>query len=264
MKAIGRENTWFKFKGIRNDTLGVRMLSMPTRPHPARKGKIIDVPGTDGELWKDYGGYKRILVSIRLITEDNANIDAVNNWLSGEGDLIFGDEPNRAYHARITKEFSRSNRSQRLRGQEFTVMFDCDPYRYSANPDADRFGHLPDPEGSQLIPIYFNADNPGTENALPLIMVQGEGTCYIDIIPSTGDILANNGMRISLDDLDPGDPVYIDCAAKIAYKGSENKPTSIYTHKMHGEWPHIPPGGCIVRISEGITAIDVSPRWRWL
>ena len=263
MRAIGRENIWFKFKGIRNDDLGVRMLSMPTRPHPARKGKIIDVPGTDGELWQDYGGYKRILVSIRLITEDNANIDAVNDWLSGEGDLIFGDEPDRAYHARITKEFSRSNRSQRLRGQEFTVAFDCEPYRYESNPSKDGYSENVNP--GFLIPLAFDVYNPGTDIAYPLIMIEGEGTCTIQVGPQSSDGMSQLNMQIiTVEDLEPGVPVYLDCAARIAYKGEENKPMYMYNHKTSGDWLYFPTGKSVVQRSENVTAIEITPRWRWL
>ena len=127
MRAIGTENAWFSFKGIRNDApeLDVRMIAPPTRPHPARKGELVDVPGVNGKLFQDEGVYDRILVTLPCATTDNSNIDEISAWLSGEGDLIFGDEPDRVYHARITKEFSRSNRMPRLRGQSFNLTFDC-------------------------------------------------------------------------------------------------------------------------------------------
>ena len=51
MRPVGKENAWFSFKGIRNTEYDVRMISMPTRPHPARKGNLIDIPGTNGKLF---------------------------------------------------------------------------------------------------------------------------------------------------------------------------------------------------------------------
>lgn len=262
MKAIGRENTWFKFKGIRNDALGVRMLSMPTRPHPARKGKVISIPGTDGELWQDEGGYKRIIIPIRLITESNENIDAVNAWLSGEGDLIFGDEPDRAYHARITKEFSRSNRSQRLRGQEFTVSFDCEPFRYSANPEADKVGYDPYVDIGIEKPSMIFVNNPGTLISLPLIKITGSGS--FSVVVGASPEIWTSGIFLQLKDVDPLIPVYIDCEAKIAYTGMEGYPDALFTGKITGDWPYIPQGESVIRVADAVSAIEVQPRWRWL
>ena len=124
MKAIGSENIWFEFAGHKNTEYGVMMLSMPTRPHPARRGELKSVPGRNGKLFLDQNAYDQIVVSVRAIAV-NGNMDAVNGWLTGSGDLRFGDDPNRAYKATVTKEFSTANRSNRLVGREFTVSFDC-------------------------------------------------------------------------------------------------------------------------------------------
>ena len=53
MRAVGTQNAWFQFRGIKNTEMNVQMLSMPTRPHPARKGELIDVPARDGKLFID-------------------------------------------------------------------------------------------------------------------------------------------------------------------------------------------------------------------
>lgn len=260
MKAIGRENIWFAFKNIRNDTLKVRMLSMPTRPHPARKGKVVDIPGAD-DLWQDGGGYKRIIVPIRLITEDNANIDDVNAWLSGEGWLVFGDEPARAYRARITKEFSRSNRSQRLRGQEFTVSFDCEPYRYSADPT---FESITLRKVSNALSSSTEVVNTGTLESLPLLKVSGgsEGTVRIGVPPTD----LNGGVELAFTGLEPGKPVYVNCAAKLAYtgEGTVEDPYVLANHLVSGDWPQIPTGSTYAIISGDIDELKITPNWRWL
>lgn len=246
MKAIGTENAWFSFKGIRNDAvnLDVRMLAPPTRPHPARKGNLTDVPGRDGKLFQDENAYDRILVSLPCATTDNSNIDAINAWLTGEGDLIFGDEPNRAYHARITKEFSRSNRAPRLRGQSFTPTFDCEPYRYSAIPAADIDTY---DSGDQII-------NPGTVASAPLIQVLGNGNGTLMI----------GGNTLIFDNLSSS--ITVDCDAKIAYTGgsSASNPMVLATQKVTGEWPMIEPGTNYVAFTGGITSVVITPRWRWI
>lgn len=244
MRAIGTQNAWFSFKGIRNDSLDVRMVSMPTRPHPARKGELINVPGADGKLFIDEGVYDRILVTLKVIAADNANIDEISAWLSGEGNLIFGDEPERAYRARITKEYSRTNVNPRLRGQTFTVSFDCEPYRYEANPAG---------------PILISESpgeitNPGTVPSAPLIRVNCTGA---------GSLMIGNATML-VNDI--GEYVMIDCDAKIAYSGEGTAADPMYlaTQKVTGEWLAIAPGKQFVSFTGDIKSVEILPRWRWL
>lgn len=246
MKTVGAANAWFSFAGRKNTDadLDVRMISMPTRPHPARKGKLTDVPGVNGKLFQDEKAYDRILVTVRVVAPDNDNIDNVNAWLDGEGNLIFGDEPERAYHARITKEFSRSNRMPRLRGQEFTITFDCEPFRYNANAaiDSER---------------YYSGEtitNPGTVASAPLLLVNGNGDGTLMIGSNT---LIFNDLKYY---------VYVDCESKIAYTGgsSATDPMMLATQHVTGEWPEIQPGDSQVSFTGGITSVIITPRWRWL
>ena len=274
MRAVGTENAWFSFNGLRNDdeTLGVKMLSMPTRPHPARKGKLVDIPGAHGKLFQDEGVYDRILVSLRCIAPDNDNIDAVNAWLSGSGELIFGDEPNRAYHARITKEFSRSNRNPRLRGQEFTVTFDCEPFRYRAKDtekDEDTVYIVETNEGTvisqkknnETIPL-IGIDNPGTVASAPMIIIDNTNNHAANLNLSIGrysmtvNITGNTKMRI-------------DCDAKIAFTGEDTaaSPLVLATQHIFGDWIVIEPDfNTVLYTGDGIRGVNITiePRWRWL
>lgn len=263
MKAIGKENIWFSFNGISNDSMGVHMLSMPTRPHPARKGKVIDIPGTDGDLWQDYGGYKRIIIPIRLITQDNANIDDVNAWLSDEGDLIFGDEPNRAYHARISKEFSRSNRSPRLRGQEFTVSFDCEPHRYEADAGANVLEAVN--EAWRNTPTSMFYEDGGTVESLPLIKVENtNGGCWIEVF--------DRQLQVNYSE----NPIFIDCAAKYAYSVFDGAKQSAAKY-VSGDWLKLPAKAGSIAVTafnndsdsdngtgSNTATVTVTPRYRWL
>lgn len=243
MKALNERDVWFSFNGIKNTEMGVRILSMPTRPHPKRKGQYVDIPGR-GPVWQDEGSYEKISVPVHCIAPDDENIDSVNAWLRGEGDLIFGDEPNRAYHARVIEEFQRSNRSQHLRGQEFTVSFDCEPLRVEANPS----GNI------TISTSGTNITNPGTEAAAPLILVNGTGDGTLMI----------GGNTLIFNDLNGH--IYVDCDAKIAYTGgtSPDDPMLLANHLVTGEWPEIKPGTDFVTFTGGIKSVVITPRWRWL
>lgn len=246
MRAVGKENAWFKFRGVKNTDMNVQMLSMPIRPHPARKGELIDVPARDGKLFIDEYTYDRILVTLQCVAIDNDNIDAISAWLSGDGDLVFGDEPDRAYKARITKEFSRANKMPRLRGQEFTLVFDCEPFRYESIPS----------EPIVIARTGTIITNPGTLESLPLIQINGSGSQTLMIGSST----------MLFDGLENEKPMYVDCDAKIVYTGTASGPSPMVlaTQNATGDWMIIEPGQQIVAFTDGITSVTITPRWRWL
>ena len=245
MKAVGTKNVWFSFAGRRNtdEDLRVEMVGMPTRPHPAEKGTQVSIPGASGKLWQSENAYDRISVSVPCVS-DNENIDAINAWLTGEGDLVFGDEPNRAYHARVIKEFSRTNRVPRLRGQAFTIPFECEPYRYEANPVQD----------IRITASETSITNPGNIAAAPLLRINGDGDGTLMI----------GGKTLILDDVDGY--IYVDCEAKIVYRGEGTaaSPMVLATQHVTGEWPLIKPGKDYVSFTGGVSSVIITPRWRWI
>lgn len=243
MKQIPIGNRWFSFKGIRNTEMKVEMLSMPVRPLPAAQGELKSVPGMNGKLWIPENAYDRINVNFNIFTADDADMDAVCAWLSGEGDLIFGDEPNRAYHARITKQFNRSHQNARFYNQNMTPIFDCEPFRYEAEPTAPM---AITQSGTAII-------NPGTVEAAPLIKVEGsgEGTLMIGSATMLFDAMT--------------EPIYVDCDAKMAYtgEGTTLSPRVLATQHVTGEWITIATGSSFVSFTGGITKVTITPRWRW-
>lgn len=244
MKHIAESAAWFSFNGHRSTAFGVRLLSMPTRHHPGRKGEFVEIPGRNGALFQDEGAYAQISIPVHCILPDDSNIDAVSLWLSGNGDLVFGDEPERAYHAQVAEDFSRSNRSQHLRGQEFTITFDCEPFRYQATPETD----------IALTASESSIFNPGTAESQPLIRVNGTGDGTLMI----------GGNTLIFNDL--SGYIYVDCDAKIAYAGGSSPadPMVLANHLVTGEWPTIKPGTDYVTFTGGIASVVITPRWRWL
>lgn len=238
MQAIGRKNIWMEFNGHKNTEFDVQMLSMPTRPHPARKGELVDVPGRSGKLFIDEDAYDRVLVSIRLIAI-GGNIDQVNGWLNGSGDLIFGDEPTRAYRAMVTKEFALSSPIPRLRGQEFTVVFDCEPFKY-AHPALETVTMT---DGGLI-------DNPGTVYSEPRITITVNGDFILSI----------NGFSIEGTGIENG--VIVDSAIQETFQldgmTSYNKSISI------GEFPLLNPGANTIAWTGGITKVEIDRRCRYL
>lgn len=242
MAIIDSSAAWFSFKGVKSDDMKVFMLELPARQSPAESGSRKDVPGTSGGLWVPDEGCGRINVSVQLEAGDGSDIDAINAWLMGEGELIFGDEPNRAYHARIVKASERTHARRRL-NRKWKQAFDCEAYRYLF-PSVD--GILIQTSGTKIT-------NPGTASAKPLIKVTGSGDGTLMIGRAT--------MLLS----DMNAPIYLDCEAKMAFTGTgaTDDPRVLATQHVTGEWIEIAPGDSFVTFTGGISSAAIAPRWRF-
>lgn len=232
MKRI--TDPWFEFAGVKNTALGVMLLSMPVRPHAARRGEQVQVPGRDGDFWIDGGGYDGILVRVPCFVDDPSNIAAIMKWMTGAGYLRFSDEPTKAYRARVTKEFSRSNKLARFTSQEFIVTFDCHPCQY----------HYPIPSFSLENGTPIN--NLGTHYAEPKITMTVTGDVSLTIGAQTLAISEYTG------------PIALDMEARVAYNGDVN-----LCPKVSGDWPIlVQPGTNAVSWTGTVSAASMIANWR--
>lgn len=232
---------WFSYAGKRSDEMGILLTGMPTRNHPAANGTYEVVPGRDGRLWFPDGSFDQVAVRINCVTDGSVSIDEINAWLSGSGELIFSDEPDRAYRARVTKEFARASKIARMDAQEFPVTWDCDPYRY-----------LYPAEAAQTVSNGGSIVNPGAKS-LPRITIAGSG----DVALLVGTQLVEiEGME---------DGIIIDSEQKDAINFSDG--LTLENEKIAlDEFPVLNPGANMISwTGEGtITSLSILPRWRYL
>jgi len=230
-------NPWFEFAGVVNTTMGVMMSAMPVRPQGARRGEKVPIPGRDGDLWIDGGGYDSIVIRIPCFVENPNNIYAIMKWLSGAGMLRFSDEPTRAYRARVTKEFSRSNKLARFTAQEFIVPFDCHPCRY----------HYP--ISTVTLTSGVNVTNPGTHHAEPIIALEGSGDIELTIGEQT---LTITGLESK---------ITLDMEARVAFNPDD--PDENLCPLVSGDWPIlIQPGVNAVSWTGTLTSASMAANWR--
>ncbi len=238
MKTIGTQNAWFEFNGHKNTEYGVQMVSMPTRPHPKRLGDAKNIPGRNGKIFLDQNAYDQTLVTVRACTTlDNA--PTVNGWLTGSGKLRFGDDPNHVYDAKITKEYSIANKVNRLIGQEFTVSFDCYPFRYV----------YPSPASVVISESGGTITNPCVGFAQPEIKINCTGAFTLIV----------NGYQIDGDE-SITDGVVLDCELMECF--SLDKTESRNSLITMDEYPRLDPGANIVTWTGAITSVEITPRWR--
>lgn len=241
------KEAWFEFKGIRSDSMGILLRSLPTRTVAAQKFTRKNVSGRDGTVKVSGGEYTDSTVQQECDVLDESKLPAILGWLSGSGELRFSDEPNLVYvDATIDKEYARKFIIPRATAQRFSVKWTCEPFR-KLMPEADVI--VITSSGTQIT-------NPGTAEALPRIEVTG-----------SGDFSLTVGMQtLFFKGVDGG--IIVDAEKGDAFTADG---TLLANDKIDGELLRIQPGVNVVSWLTGgedtvgsVTSVKITPRWRYL
>jgi len=149
---------------------------------PEKRRNEFVVPNRDGVV--DFGGNtynnRTISVVLGLIAktpeELRASARAAAKWLSGEGLLIFDDEPEKAYRAKVYEPLAIA---QLVNTGETAVPFDCGPFAESPlyNQITENFTNRPHqtmvrPSGTQDMPVIIIIHNIGTANISNIVITR--------------------------------------------------------------------------------------------
>lgn len=231
------------FRGVSTNSLGdVFVQQMPSHKRAAKRMNEYYVKGRDGALHIDEG-FDNFDISLRLVLL-NANASkrqVVNAWADGTGKLILSDDLSRCYRATVKDEITWTRVSANGGFYDTAdITFNCEPYMYEAVDSQQEFTET----GS--------ITNLGTAESLPLIKVEGSGTCDFRIG-------ATEEYYIIIYNVDPADPVFIDCETGYIYT------TSGTAKEMVGNIPVLTLGNNPVVFGQnGLTKLTITPRWRWV
>ncbi len=120
------------FKGINSDDLvGLLISEQPDIIRPPRRTNSIEIDGRDGDI-PEVLGYESYKKRLEVGLYGNYDIDAIINFFSGDGWVIFGNEPTKKYYARIDADasFERLVRFRRAK-----VDFIVQPYKKLVDED---------------------------------------------------------------------------------------------------------------------------------
>lgn len=236
------KNPWIRFRDRTSDEVGVRLLSMPTRFFPARRGEAVTIPGRSGTVWVDDGADEGGQIGLQMAVDDPALMDDAAAWLSGDGLLVISDEPNRAWHASVRKSITRSSIRARLLGQTWTVMFDAQPYRYV----------YPEPEAVQVPGVGATLTNPSSIPALPVLTIESTGFFVVMV----------NNVIIQPVDEDNGyiGTVVIDSEAMEITDGEGGRAGNLISLS---EFPVLEAGDNTVIRSGAISRVTITRPWRY-
>lgn len=155
--------TW---KGVSSTTIdGLLISELPPISKPAMRTKQTVIDGRDGAMIEDlgYSAYnKTVLVGLR----GDYDINKVIKYFTGEGDLVFSNEPDKVYKAKIIDSID----FQRLvRYRTASVTFLVQPYKYKKD-EAMKETEVVTTSGTSVVV------NPGADDKLAKFGLYGKTT----------------------------------------------------------------------------------------
>lgn len=115
------------WKGVRSTTIpGLLVCELPPISKPRMRINETVIDGRDGSIVEELG-YETYTKTIVIGLRSAFDINEVIKYFTGEGDLVFSNEIDKVYKARITEgiDFERL-----LHFKRATVKFLCQPFKY--------------------------------------------------------------------------------------------------------------------------------------
>ena len=229
------------FNGISSQDYGIQVEHPPEYQTPARDYEIIHIPGRNGDLIIDTGSYQNVSRSYQIAIGDlekdfTIMANMIAEWInsaSGYARLEDSYEPEYYRMAMFQDEVSIENIMQHA--GRTTVDFNCKPQRFLKS-------------GEETIRMSEKGvlRNPAGFQSLPKVTVYGSGSGVLNIGKHSVTIQNINGS------------IVLDSDIQDAYQGVVNRNSDIL---LSDGFPKLLPGENSISWKEGITRVEVIPRW---
>lgn len=240
------------WKGVSSTTIkGLIISELPPISKPEMRVMETVIDGRNGSLIEDlgYNSYDKLL-TIGLYGD--YNIDEVIKYFTGEGDVVFSNEPDKVYRAKINAQIDYT---RLLRYRQATVLFRTQPFKYAFNEEvstttASASGTsivVNDSENANFkeFKIYGKSTQDGTptpDAPIDIVSIGDDGNITVNVnggdvehqvtfttplraIPVTDESLATytdaEGKMWCADEIDLEKGVYIQRVANVVFDGSE-------------------------------------------
>jgi predicted phage tail component-like protein len=219
------------------DIKGLLISELPPIVRPNMRVKETVIDGVDGSIIEELG-YESYDRTISIGLKIGANVDDVNWFFTGSGNVIFSNEPDKYYIGTIIKSIDYE---RLLRYKTAKVTFRVQPFKYERVEVARK-------ATSERISMIV--DNIGNHTSEPIITIKGSGTIELKI----------NGYRRFRYTFPSGENfVVIDCERQDAYWGNTLK-----NRNMEGEFPIFDRGKNSISWTGALEYITVEKYSRWL
>lgn len=223
---------YFIWKNINSLDKNIMVNKLPNIERPNANIEKINIPGRNGHLTQDDGTYQGVIKQCECSLEDY-DINDICAWLTGSGEVIFSNEPDKFYKATIINKIPFAKIIPTF--HSFIVQFDCQPHKQSIDKNVITLNE----SGT----VY----NPGTSNSNPILKVYGTGS--IDLVINANVIHLTNVSEY----------VTINSDLMDSYKDTELK-----NNDMSGDFPELITGSNSISWTGTVTKIEITSNWRWL
>lgn len=223
--------TWFSYNGVNSNNMGVILSTTPPIIRASKRYNQIYVDGKDG-CEVDELGYNAYVKTVEIGLKEDADINKVMDWLTGEGKLILWNEPNVYYEGKILEQIDYS---RLLRFHTAQVKFLCQPYKYSVTETSTT---------STTVTIDSNCVQ------LPIIKVTGTGkiTLKLNNIEICSVILSSSIPYLEMNSI----------MQDAYYNGA------LANRSMSGNFITLGKGSNVITYTGTVTKIETKYRMRWL
>lgn len=259
----------FIWKGIHSSEKGLRIISLPNVTTPELRVEKVVVPGRSGDLTLTDNDYEGEVKPVEFDYFDN-NFDDIKMWLNGTGEVVFSNEPDRYYKARIINKIALDQVLKKFHSG--IVQFDCQPFGYDLNNSPIikitennvirnskvihplstynyTSGNLVEPNKLPTINESNSMEiiNLGTIESTPVITIWGNGSIGLNINDNIIN-LTNVSSSITIDS------EIMDC-----YRDGQ-----LFNNYMKGEFPIFKTGANKISWMGNVQRLEIKPNWRWL
>ena len=118
------------WRGVASTTIeGLLISELPPITKPKMRTKETEIDGRDGSTIEELG-YETYTKTVKIGLYGNFDIDKVIKYFTGEGDIIFSNEPDKVYKAKIC---GKIDYTRLLRYRKASIPFLVQPYKYKLN-----------------------------------------------------------------------------------------------------------------------------------
>lgn len=245
----------FSYNDTLSSTFGIFCEMESHSILPAMRQYTQEIPGYDGVIDYQIGGYGTRIISVPLFYTGNfkdlrLNREKIIAWLAGDGKpkkLIFGNEPNKYYLAKIYSEINLSNSSDRKIG---TIEFECNPpWQYSngilltpdniiwTNCQVDRNQFIKEFTSNGSIKFV----NTGTLSVKPIIKLIGNIKNGVTLSNGTQTFKYNADCVL--------DGIVIDCNNETVVKMSDNSNLYSNVDSTNNDFFEFQSGNCEIELT---------------
>lgn len=214
---------------------GLMICELPPITKPKMRVQETTIDGVDGSIIEELG-YESYDKTITIGLTKGFDIDEVIEYFTGVGDVVFSNEPERYYKARIIDQIDYE---RLLRYRTANVKFRVQPFKYELDESKVTLTE----SGKSVL-------NNGLKESKPIMTITGTGTIELSI---------NNLLVFRYTFPEGENEVVIDSEKQDAYLGSILK-----NRNMTGEFPIFKSGSNVISWSGEITSIVVQPKSRWI